>query len=160
MSADVKIRIDLPLPMDVAGTMMRLVGTAYPDALMEGRGGSMTFIIPDGARPRKVSKAKAKPDQVMEVETDLLEIGPEGISISTPEHLAAACLHVMESAFEQFPDAKNYLEQRCYNRETHKGYVMTFQRMDGKSAHELREEAERKLAAAEARIAELEASGE
>jgi len=159
MSTDdmTKIQVSLPLPMDVAGTVMRVIGAAYPTALIEGNGRSMTFLIPEKARPRKVSKAKAKPDEILDPATDLLELGPQGISISTPEHLAAASLEIMQASFDQFPDAKNYLEQRCYDHKTHKAYVMTFQRVEGQTAHELRQEAERKLAIAEARIAELEA---
>lgn len=160
MSADVKIRIDLPLPMDVAGTLMKLVGLAYPDALMEGNGRSMTFVLPEGTRPRKVAKTKAKAETVLDETTDLLEIGPDGISISTPEHLAAACLEIMKTSFEQYPDAKNYLEQKVYDRATHKHYAMTFQRVEGKSPAELRTQAEDALAVALARIAELEAPGE
>ncbi|KRE79970.1 hypothetical protein [Arthrobacter sp. Soil763] len=147
-----KIKIHLPLPMDVAGTLMRIIGASYPEALMEGNSGTMTFLIPEKARPRKVSAKAAKPDEAMELQSDLLEIGPDGISISTPEHLAAACLQVIETSFQQFPDAKNYLEQRCYNRETREGYVMTFQRMKGKSPAELREAAESKLQRVEAAI--------
>jgi hypothetical protein len=153
-----RIQVALPLPMDVAGTVMRLIGTAYPQALMEGNGRNMTFLIPEKARPRKVAKTKGKPEERLDVDSDLLELGPDGISISTPEALAAAALEIMRASFEQFPDAKNYLEQRCYDRATNRGYVMTFQRVEGKSAHELRQEAERKLELAEARIAELEAS--
>lgn len=153
-----RIQIALPLPMDVAGTVMRVIGMAYPEALMEGRDRSMTFLIPEGARPRKGTKAKAKPEKREELDTELLEVGPEGVSISTPEVLAAHALEIMKASFKEFPDAKNYLEQRCYDRETHKGYVMTFQRVEGKTAHELRQEAEAKLAKAEARIAELEAA--
>ncbi|MDJ0319778.1 hypothetical protein [Pseudarthrobacter sp. PS3-L1] len=153
-----RIQIALPLPMDVAATVMSLIGTAYPDALMEGKGHNMTFLIPDGSRPRKVSKAKSKPQEATEPSTALLECGPDGISISTPEKLAAACLEIMKASFEQFPDAENYLEQRLWDRESGKGYVMHFQRLEGKSPAELREAAERKLAVAEARIAELEAA--
>ena len=64
----------------------------------------------------------------------------------------------MKASFEEFPDAENYLEQRLWDKETSKGYVMTFQRLEGQSAHELRQEAERKLATAEARIAILESA--
>ena len=46
---------------------------------------------------------------------------------------------------KEFPDAKNYLEQRCYDRETHKGYVMNFQRAEGNTPHEMRQKAEDKL---------------
>ena len=147
-----RIQIALPLPMDVAGTVMRVIGMAYPEALMEGRDRHMTFLIPEGARPRKGSKAKAKPEQRDDVDSELLELGPEGISITTPEVLAAAALDIMRTSFEQFPDAKNYLEQRCYDRQTHKGYVMTFQRAEGKTPHEMRQQAEAKLARVEAAI--------
>ncbi|MGN7250074.1 hypothetical protein [Arthrobacter sp. SAFR-014] len=141
-----RIQVNLPLPMDVAGTVMRVIGMAYPEALMEGRGRSMTFLIPEGARPRKGSKTKAKPEVRGDVEAELLEIGPQGISITTPEALAAASLDIMRTSFEQFPDAKNYLEQRCYDRATNRGYVMTFQRAEGNTPHEMRKKAEDKLA--------------
>lgn len=147
-----RIEIALPLPMDVAGTVMRVVGMAYPDALMEGGSRTMTFLIPEGARPRKGSKAKAKPEQREDLDSELLDIGPDGISISTPEALAATALQIMKDSFEQFPDAKNYLEQRCYDRETHKAYVMTFQRAEGNTPHELRQRAEEKVQQIEAAV--------
>lgn len=147
-----KIKIHLPLPMDVAGTLMRIIGTSYPEALMEGNSGTMTFLIPERSRPRKVPKTKAKPDQREDLDSELLEIGPDGISISTPEVLAAAALQIMKASFQQFPDAKNYLEQRCYDRETHKGYAMTFQRVEGNTPHEMRQKAEAKLARVDAAI--------
>lgn len=147
-----RIQVNLPLPMDVAGTVMRVIGMAYPEALIEAGGRSMTFLIPEGARPRKGSKAKAKPEERGDVETELLELGPQGISISTPEALAAASLEIMRSLFEQFPDAKNYLEQRCYDRATNRGYVMTFHRVEGNTPHEMRQKAEDKLKRIEAAI--------
>jgi hypothetical protein len=147
-----RVQIALPLPMDVASTVMRLIGMAYPEALMEGHDRSMTFLIPEGARPRKGSKNKAKPEQRDDVDSELLELGPDGISITTPGVLAAAALDIMRTSFEQFPDAKNYLEQRCYDRETHKAYVMTFQRAEGNTPHEMRQRAEDKLKRIEAVI--------
>lgn len=147
-----KIQIQLPLPMDVAGTLMRIIGTSYPAALMEGNSGTMTFLIPAKARPRKVSAKASKPDHVEDTQANLLEIGPEGVSISTPEVLAAAALQIMKGSFEQYPDAKNYLEQRCYDRETNRGYVMTFQRVEGNTPHEMRQKAESKVARIEAAI--------
>ena len=89
MSEMTRIQVALPLPMDVAATVMNLIGTAYPAALMEGKGHNMTFLIPDGARPRKVSKSKGKPIEASEPSVDILELGANGFTISTPGNLPA-----------------------------------------------------------------------
>jgi hypothetical protein len=46
------------LPMDIAGTLMRVLGTAYPNSQLgpAPRFGGMTFHIPDSDREREVPR--------------------------------------------------------------------------------------------------------
>lgn len=151
MSTDeTRVRIDLPLPLDVAATLTKLIGAAYPSCTMEGLGRSLIFVIPAGARAKAVSKRAAKPVPA-EGDTVLNKFSTDGtvdMTISTPEELAAACLDIMRTAFAEYPDAKNYLEQRLWDKKDNRAYAMTFQRVEGLTAHELRREAEDKIAAA------------
>jgi hypothetical protein len=148
---ETKIKVELPLPLDVAATITKLIGAAYPAAMMatDGYGRCMTFIIPYAARAKRVSKRAAEPQHVDEsTDADLLEMNANGVSISTPHELAAACLQIVKAAFEEYPDAKNYLEQKLWDQSTGKHYAMTFQRVEGSSPAELRTEAEAKISAA------------
>lgn len=150
------IVVGLPLPMDVAGTVMKLIGTAYPNASISNGDGGMNFSIPYGDRPREIPEDFV-PETQLENPADVLSFGPDEngdltLGVSTPADLASVCLEVMRTSFEENPDALNYLETKCYDRESHDFYIMTFQRGKGKTPHEMRQLAEKKLAEANAEL--------
>lgn len=161
---DTTIQINLPLPIDVVSTLMVLIGSAYPDATMTQQGrfdNRMGFKIPAGARAKKISKAaaaKLKQDSSSLDGFDVTEAGPNGFAWATPAHIADMCRAVIDTAFEDNPDATNYLEWGVQSADQKQHYVLTFCRSKGQTPHALRMAAEAKLAVAEARIAELEAA--
>lgn len=135
MSSDsTRVTVSLPLPADVAGTIMKLIGTAYPSARMEAGHGAMVFLIDDDARPVEVDEFTPETREGDTLITKL-DAGTFGFSSET---LAAAMLEVVEGTLENTPGAINYIEQKLYSRTTGKRYAMTFQREDGKTPHELR----------------------
>lgn len=140
-----RVEVKLPLPADVAGTIMKLIGTAYPTARMETAFQGMVFLIDDDARPVEVEEFT--PD-AREGDTQITELGGDTFGFSS-ETLAAAMLEVVEGALDGTPGAVNYIEQKLWSRATNKQYVMTFQRAEGKTPHELR-------TAADAEVAHLE----
>lgn len=153
------ITVGLPLPMDVAGTVMKLIGTAYPNASISNGAGGMNFSIPYGDRPKELPE-DFSPETQLENSAEVLSFGPDEngaltLGISTPSDLAEICFEVMRTSFEGNPDALNYLETKCYDRNNHDFYIMTFQRGKGKTPHEMRQLAETKLEEANAKIDEL-----
>lgn len=154
------IAIKLPLPLSVSGTLMNLVGAAWPDAqIVDNQDGILTggkhvvFRIPDA--PAKPVDADAVAQAVVEPgedDLDLLELGPNGVSMTRPKHLSAAMLQIMLNAFAEHIDAVNYLENKVHDPSEGKVYVMIFARSEGQTPHELRMAAEEKLETARADV--------
>lgn len=149
------IQISLPLPMPVVGTLMKLIGAAYPDAEMANSSYGLKFLIPKNVEPQELP-ADFTPEPHGEDDVDVTSLGPDGIAINTPTELAAICLHVMKVAFEEFPDAKNYLETQCYDRAEGKSYVLTFRRAEGNTPHQMRQLAEKERDDAKAELAKVQ----
>lgn len=154
------IAIQLPLPMSVTGTLMNLIGAAWPDAVVadnrEGLltgGKHMVLRIPDAApaavSAEAIAAAKVEPG---EDDVDLLELGPQGISLRRPDELTAMMLQIMRAGFQEHPDAVNYLENKVYDPTTREEYVLIFARSEGQTPHELRMAAEAKLETARADV--------
>lgn len=150
------IRIDGPLPASVVGTLIKLIGAAWPDAMMAdpGRGGGLLFKV--RGKAKKVKKKNLKQLKMKPIEDDTLvnTAGPDGISVAPPEVLAAAMLDGARAAFSEYPDAENYLESVVIDREENKRYVMIFARSKEQTPHELRMAAEQKLTTARADVAD------
>ena len=150
-----KIRIGLPLPLDVAGTLLQLIGRAYPDCIIHQEGHrEMVLSISDAQRidPDSID-TDGLPLQADEDLADaaLTELGPQGVGMGWPEKLAAEFAGMAAGMLEAFPDAKNYLETQFTDRDDPtKEYVLIVARSKGQTPHQLRQ-------AAEARVAELEA---
>lgn len=147
------IAIQLPLPMSVSATLMNLVGAAWPDAEMVNNkdgiltgGRHMVLRVPD--RPARTPEPDAIAAAIVEPGTDdvdLLELGPQGISISRPQQMSAMMLQVMIESFAENPDAVNYLENKVRDPDTGNEYVLIFARSSGQTPHELRMAAEQRV---------------
>ena len=154
------IAIQLPLPMSVTGTLMNLIGAAWPDAMIVDNqkgfltgGKHMVLRIPD-VPPAAVSDeqtAAAKVDPG-EDDVDVLELGPQGVALRRPEELSAMMLQILRAGFEEHPDAVNYLENKVYDPTTHEEFVLIFARSKAQTPHELRMAAEKKLESAQANV--------
>lgn len=70
---------------------------------------------------------------------------PEGICVDTPVEVAEVLLPVLQAAFEQNPDAQNYVEMPISDSESGRTFLLTFCRSAGQTPHELRAAAEEKL---------------
>ena len=161
------IDIGLPLPLEVAGTLMALVGAAYPDCVIDttgARGNGLHIVIPAGSRTRKVSKAEAKKTRALVEGED----GPSGnqfagFSTSADGKVAATLLSEDEVIHSLAAGALAILER--HEAENYVEWTLT---ADGRSLavsacwsesqtpHQLRLAAEVRADAAEARVAELE----
>lgn len=154
------IAIKLPLPMSVTGTIMNLVGAAWPDAMIVDNqdgiltgGKHMVLRIPD-APPAEVSNEQLAAAKVQpgEDDVDVHELGPQGISVGRPEQLSAMMLEILLASFEDNPDAVNYLESKVRDPKTYQEYVLIFARSQGQTPHQLRMAAEAKLESARADV--------
>lgn len=165
---DTVISIGLPLPMPVYGTLVKLVGAAYPDAMMGGGddGRFLTFYIPKSAVAKRVSKAAAKavePDEATNG-VDVIRTGPDGLGLSITRQLANDYVIAARETFAENPGAVNYVEHTVIDAKTHDRYVLTFARSPKQTPHELRmaadreaDQARRDSAALEERLAQYRA---
>lgn len=157
------IDIKLPLPMPIVGTLMKLIGTAWPEAQLgdDSYGRGMTFIIPKGAKPKRVTKAATKAivnDHPTDVDLpDVLEFWPNGMNTSVSRLIADQLVVAARESFTENPDALNYTETLVTDRESGARYVMIFARSPQQTPHALRMAAERALGDAQERNAALEA---
>lgn len=151
--------INLPLPVDVATTLTMAIAKLYPNSTFGGGSGTsrLQINIPNSDRsPEKAGEVR-ETLETFEAQTAadgdyaFSDISNEGVAISTPTEIAQIFLPVVEAAFEEFPDAENYLEYRFSNPQTRKQYTLLFQRNDKMTPGELREEAEKRAARAERR---------
>ncbi|WP_068059341.1 hypothetical protein [Nocardia xishanensis] len=171
MSGDfVKVDIVLPLPLDVAATLINLIGTAYPGAQMDASGGRdgwgrevMRMQIPSAER---YASAAARDEiqaakRVVEDEREtMLASVRDGIAVSTPEEIQHQLGYLCSRFFLDNPAAVNYVEVEMdvQNRDTRERFVLTVRRAEGKTPHALRKEAEAEVERLRARLAELEAA--
>lgn len=144
-STDVEIR--LPLPLDLAGTLLNLIGAAYPKAQVRMSGSHMTVAIdpadriPDGDLETYLESFTPSMLEPGVGETLLQRDG-----VSAPEWLAHVLGEIAQAALDNAP---NYIEAPLRLTATSGEMVMTVARSEGQTPHALR-------MAAEARVSQLE----
>lgn len=152
---DTDVRIALPLPFDVAGTLMQLVGRAWDDVQIVQDEDSwrhpnhMVLRIPETARPRALTDEQCAPIARDEHDVDVTEISPNGVALGggTVKDVADWCWAIMHNALESNPDAANYLEHEIQvtvhgPERTDPDYVLIFARSSAQTPHRLRTRAE------------------
>lgn len=148
MSETTQIEIKLPLPLDVAGTLMKLIGAAYPTSRVRPFGNSHMMMEIDTAE--RVPEGDL--DKFLEgFSLDLMdpEVGESLLTqtgFSAPGWLANLAAQMMTAAIG---DAPNYIEAG-FTLEA-QNLVMSVARSEGQTPHELRLKAD-------ARVAQLEAA--
>lgn len=147
----VAVIVSSPAPMNVAGTVLALLGAAYPQAQFcsPRPGEALRVEVPRDADPAPVKDPASHVVQV-------LRIDPDGLSFETPQQLASMLCEVVEQAFTDVPEAENYLEMPLTWESSRRRYVMTFARSADQTPHALRRAAEARADAAEARAADAE----
>lgn len=148
------VRLELPLPADMVASIIAACAAMWPDTTIatggaQWRADMLTLLVP--ARRPKVSGrrtlAGCRVDGVGEV-GELTELSDRRTSVLLPEEARDALAEVA-LAFITGVDAINYVEQTLTLPVPHNGHtrlVFTVQWADGKTPHELRCEAEAKLA--------------
>lgn len=153
----VDIKIATPLPSSVLMTLAALVDAAYPGSSWVSNedplANQVVFRI-NNAQRQSVSTEDAAALHVEpgDGDVEITAIGPEGVSMLTPVEVAANLLPVIKNAFEEFPDAENYLEMPIHDVSDGHRYLLTFCRSKQQTPHELRMKAETELAESRGRI--------
>lgn len=153
----VDIKIGTPLRSNILLTLGNLIEAVWPGAQLVTNTDQFTkqviFRIDPDARADvdedEAADMFVKPD---EFDVDVLAMGPEGIQTLTPEIIGANFLPVIKAAFEQNPEAENYLEFTLIDQEDRQRYLLTFCRSAQQTPHELRMRAEQELEDARGKI--------
>ncbi|SHY53698.1 hypothetical protein [Mycobacteroides abscessus] len=150
-----QIRIELPLPIDITGTLINIIGKTWPGTMIKDDGTDwrserrLVLEIPDEQRHKSPKKAKkyAEVKQHLRAEVDALitELGPNGAGFGIPEYLADILVGMAKIWFTQEPDAKNYIETTVRDPETRHRYVFYVARSEKQTPHALRTQAETEL---------------
>jgi hypothetical protein len=153
----VDIKIGTPLRSNILLTLGNLIEAVWPGAQLVTNTDQFTkqviFRIDPDARADvdedKAADMFVEPD---EFDVDVLAMGPEGIQTLTPDIIGANFLPVIKAAFEQNPEAENYLEFTLIDQEDRHRYLLTFCRSAQQTPHELRMRAEQELEDARGKI--------
>lgn len=146
----IEISVRTPLPGSVVTTLGFLIEAAWPGAsLVSPAIGSheIIFRIPDKT-PRSVAPAEASAMAVApspEGDLSVYGLGPEGIRIATPVELVDILLPSLLAAFQEYPDAANYLEIPVRDPKARRTYLLTLCRSADQTPHQLRALAEDNL---------------
>lgn len=167
-SSDLRLKIGLPLPLDMVVTLTSLIGAAYPGAAVETSNDAytdrMVIRIPDGERrkPKRLTKAQIKAAMAEPAEADeeasLTGFHDDGITTDLPEVVAMELCSLMHQLFEHNPEAVNYLEMTIHDRDDpSRTWLATYCRSPQQTPHELRRKAEAERDEALAKLADLTA---
>lgn len=152
-----EIRIGLPLPMDITGTLLKVIGLTWPGAVImnsdDPRHDRHIVVGIPAAQRHRSAKAAGKYANRKEFlnansDADITEMNAHGVAFNWPEWLAKSWVAMAKQCWEKFPDAKNYLQSEILDRDdTKQRYVFYVAKSEGQTPHALREAAEKRLQA-------------
>jgi len=151
------------IPLDIAATLMRLIGTVYPHTSVRSDLGGLTFEIDDTDRvddPSVLERAAAARETADEfsLDTYLREASSAGITFTVPEALANIMVPMVESMMGEFPESTNYLETIVTSKVgPRRRWVIITARAENRTPHALRLAAEKRAEQAEAEVVRLTA---
>lgn len=160
----VRIEVRAPLPMDMAGTIMQLIGTAYPSARIDTRAGfdtAIAMLVDPHERARRVTKKDARALRARnEAGGDDIEgaqfqgFDGDSLLITPPSELQLFLGEIAHRIFTGYEEDAgepllNYLEWQVATP-AGDGYVLCVARSKQQTPHALRERAERDLSRAQA----------
>ncbi|WUT94725.1 hypothetical protein SUAREZ_77 [Mycobacterium phage Suarez] len=160
----VKVRIRLPLEMDVASTLIKIIGKTWPRTIIGTPESDLLqdrelVLLIDQQDRHKSAKAAKKYRELRENASPwtgwLTKLSPDGVGIAPEEWLTKTWAHIARQMFEQNPAAANYTESTVFDAETGQRYVFWCARSEGQTPHELRMAAEKRAEELETENAEL-----
>lgn len=164
MADEVEVRIGLPLPMDVATSIVRAFAVLWPEGHFDQKrspsGHEMVAVISDADRMTKATKKRIAAAKANSEDTSLEGLlaswDPDGsLGLTLPqvanERLAEICVAMLSVA-----DAPNYLETPVRTPDGQR-YAVAACRSMGQTPHALRMKAEKERDAALAEVERLRA---
>lgn len=143
---DTIVNVELPLPMDVTGTLMRAVGSAYPNAhiVQDGSGRFLSFAISEEDRAASDGEVEEfeKADRDADVDALVTSFKDGTLGMSTEEWFSKMMVGALEDILED-TTAENYLEMTLTTSEG-KGYAVVVCRTPDSTPHRLRQAAEKR----------------
>lgn len=167
----VEVAIALPLPMDIVGTLLEIVGLTWSGTVIK-KGGlgqrELVLGIPNRQRHKSAKAAKKYRRKKLHLKADteatINELDADGIVIGTPNWLSELWVGMARDMWRRFPDAPNYVESTVYDQQARQSYVFYVAKSESQTPHALRIKAEKErdraladVAALTDRVAELEA---
>lgn len=149
----VRVRIEAPLPLNFAGALMTLIGSAWPDTQMStntSRGIAMELLVPNDP-PVDVDaeclEEIRKSAETAEMEVELQGVHDGWLAFAPPEELQLHLGGVAHSIMCATEGATNYVEWTITTgtEPADPSYVLSIARSKLQTPHELRMAAEKKL---------------
>lgn len=139
----VVVEMALPLPLDIVGTFLQVVGKIYPDTRMDMNGGQwVRMIIPDAARPREVTEEDLEElrQGATAAEAWMLGLDDGTMRMKPREEIQMELSVLAHGVMEQFPEAKNSLEWTLVNKDDNSAplMVLTLSRSPRQTPHQKR----------------------
>ncbi|MFB7890394.1 hypothetical protein ACFCZ3_20310 [Cellulosimicrobium cellulans] len=148
-----RVVVELPAPLDVVSTLLRVIGQTYPGTVIApGWSGRTTFVIPDVDRPRPVDEVNTTPDDAADV--TLNRWGKDGMALGLEDAVFTFLTEPVLALLDEY-GIENYLEQGIVTEDGRR-YVVVMCRSSEQTPHALRARAETEARAAEARARDAE----
>lgn len=152
------MRIALPLPLDVASTLMNVISQVYPSAAIDMSAKNLDILLDkqdrvdpkaDGGDPFEGAKRFASA-----FEAEVVALTATGdLHLAAPRLLSEVVVPLARAA-TQAPGVENYLTWEVQDTDGSR-YVISAAKSSGQTPHALREAAERKATVYAARLREL-----
>lgn len=151
------------IPLDVAGTLLALLGAAWPSTRVASDGRGMTFTIDDTDRvadPSVLERAADLRRQADEFDVDLYlgRLDAGGIAMTLPELFGVQMAALAQGMFSDQDPAVNYLETIMTTKDRpDQRWAVSVSRSTSRTPGELRQAAEARADEAEAEVRRLTA---
>ncbi|MBF6085126.1 hypothetical protein IU485_27520 [Nocardia cyriacigeorgica] len=148
----------------MAATLMTTIGTVYPGARVDQTiDRVLRMRIPNDERyATPADRSRIEAAKRLAAETDAADLVSlrNGIAFAQPDAVSHTLGLLASEFLRHIPGAVNYAEAEMDVRDpdTTESFVLTVRRANGKTPHQLRQEAEAEVERLRAEIAELKAS--
>lgn len=155
-----RIQLRTPIPMEVAGAVMQLIASAWPEAMAvnSDQSNELAMLVPP-APPKRVNKRQAKAARKeadalasnardSHTETDFLGFNDGWVRTAAPEELSMRLSEIAYRIINAHEEAINYVEWEVRSKpgtEKPFAFVISISRSKGQRPHELRMKAEARV---------------
>lgn len=152
-----EVNIAAPLPLDVAGTLLSLIGAAYPSCVINTAGAkdrwsdrpeyALQLRIDPTERAKRVTKKQAAELVDDASDVDVLGFDDGWLSTATPDELGLALGGIAHAMFTATDGAINYVEWQVHTKDKDHRYVLSVAKSKGQTPHAMLTAAKERLTA-------------